>query len=101
MGHWIYEFLGCPDTGGYQQIADEMEPGEVVVRERVGGLGIVDGFVRERVDDLMRVARFRWVASGDPSAVMPELLRVSGLSPSPDGGPPVSTGNRYAGAPQL
>lgn len=73
MGHWVYEFLGCPDTGGYQQIADEMEAGEVVVRERVGGLGIVDGFVREGVDDVMMVARFRWVASGDPSAVMPEL----------------------------
>jgi hypothetical protein len=95
VGHWVYEFSGCPDTGCYQQIADEVEPDEVMVRERVGGLGIVDGFVRESVDDVMMVAHFRrvasgdpsWVASGDPSAVMPELLRASELSPSPDGRP--------------
>jgi hypothetical protein len=86
MGHWVYEFSGCPDTGCYQQIANEAEPGEVVVRERVSGLGIVDGFVRESVDDVMMVAHFRWVASGDPSTVMPEMLRACGLSPSPDGG---------------
>jgi hypothetical protein len=65
MGHWVYEFSGCPDTGSFQQIADELEPGEVVVRERVGGLAIVDGFVRESIDDVMMVARFRWVAGGD------------------------------------
>lgn len=85
MGHWVYEFAGCPDTGCYQQVADEMGPGEVVVRERVGGLRIVDGFVRESVDDVMMVARFRWVASGDPSTVMPEVLRACGPSPSHDG----------------
>lgn len=84
MGHWVYEFSGCPDTGRFQQIADAVEPGEVMVRERAGGLSIVDGFVRESVDNVMMVAHFRWVTSGNPSTVTPELLRASGLSPSPD-----------------
>ncbi|MGW2937997.1 hypothetical protein ACWDA7_40730 [Streptomyces sp. NPDC001156] len=102
MGHWVYEFSGCPDMGCYHQIADEVEPDEVVVRERVGGLGIVDGFVRESVDDVMMVAQFRWVASGDPSTVMPELQRASKLSPSPDGADrPVGTGSGDTGEPQL
>lgn len=85
MGHWVYEFSGCPETGCSQQIAEEVEPGEVEVRERVGVPAMVDGFVRESVDDLMMVARFRWVASGDPSAVTPESVRASALSPTPDG----------------
>ncbi|MFE1406160.1 hypothetical protein ACFW5D_21340 [Streptomyces sp. NPDC058770] len=81
MGHWVYEFSGCPDSGDYRQIAEDEEPGDVVLRERLGGLGIVDGFVRESVDDLMMVARFRWVVGGDPSAVAPALLQRSGLPP--------------------
>ncbi|MGW0994305.1 hypothetical protein [Streptomyces sp. NPDC002520] len=85
MGHWVYEFSGCPDRGRYQQFA-QVEPREFVVCERVGGPVMVDGFVRESVDDLMMVARFRWVASGDTSAVMPELLRATGLPASPGGG---------------
>lgn len=81
MGHWVYEFSGCPDSKDYQQITDDEEPGDVVLRERPGGLGIVDGFVRESVDDMMMVARFRWVASGAPSAVAPAVLRAAGLLP--------------------
>lgn len=84
MGHWVYAFWGCPDTGYFQQITHEVEPAEVVVRERVGGRGIVDGFVRESADDVMMVANFRWVASGDPTTVMAEILRACGLSPSYD-----------------
>ncbi|GAA3048547.1 hypothetical protein [Streptomyces glomeratus] len=83
MSHWVYEFLGCPDTGDYQQIMDEAEPGDVVFRERPDGLGILDGFVRESVDDVMMVARFRWVASGDPSTVAPAVTEAAvGLPPS-------------------
>ncbi|MFB6783631.1 hypothetical protein ACFCX0_41635 [Streptomyces sp. NPDC056352] len=37
--------------------------------------------MRESVDDMMMVARFRWVASGDPSAVAPAVLQASGLLP--------------------
>ncbi|MFF9318095.1 hypothetical protein ACF1BP_36435 [Streptomyces sp. NPDC014735] len=81
MGHWVYEFSGCPDSGDYRQIADDEEPGDVVLRKRLGGLGIVDGFVRESVDDLMMVARFRWVVGGDASAVAPALLQASGVPP--------------------
>jgi hypothetical protein len=81
MGHWMYEFSGCPDSGDYQQIAHDEEPGDVVLRKRPSGLGIVDGFVRESIDDLMMVTRFRWVASGDPSTVAPAVLQASGLSP--------------------
>ncbi|GED90704.1 hypothetical protein [Streptomyces sp. 6-11-2] len=81
MSHWVYAFSGCPDTKDFQQIADDQEPGAVVLRERAGGLGTVDGFVRESVDDLMMVARFRWVASGDPSTVAPAVLQASGLPP--------------------
>ncbi|MFB7324721.1 hypothetical protein [Streptomyces sp. NPDC056190] len=79
MGHWVYAFSGCPATGDFRQIADDEEPGNVVLGERPGGLGIVDGFVRESVDDMMMVARFRWVASGDPSAVAPAVLLASRL----------------------
>ncbi|MEU6010149.1 hypothetical protein [Streptomyces sp. NPDC047453] len=79
MSHWVYVFSGCPATGDYQQIADDQEPGDVVFRDRPGGLGIMDGFVRESVDDMMMVARFRWVASGDPSAVAPAVLQASAL----------------------
>ncbi|GAB2825297.1 hypothetical protein GCM10027073_63530 [Streptomyces chlorus] len=81
MGHWVYEFSGCPDSADYQQIADDEKPGDVVLRERQGGLGIVDGFVRESVDNMMMVARYRWVASGDPSTVAPAVLQASRLPP--------------------
>jgi hypothetical protein len=84
MGHWVYEFSGCPDAEDYQQIAIEDEPGDVVLRERPGGLGVLDGFVRESVDELMMVARFRWVATGDPPAVASALLKAS-LPPPPGG----------------
>ncbi|MGW4911871.1 hypothetical protein [Streptomyces sp. NPDC004270] len=83
MGHWVYEFLGRPGMRPYRQVADEVEPAEVVVCEGLGGQAVVDGFVRESVDVLMMVARFQWVVSGDLSTVTPELLRASGLSPSP------------------
>ncbi|MFI6359523.1 hypothetical protein ACIBJF_44690 [Streptomyces sp. NPDC050743] len=85
MGHWVYVFSGCPDSGDYQQIADDEEPDHVVLRERLGGPCIVDGFVRESIDDLMMVARFRWVASGDPSVVAATVLHASGLAPTRDG----------------
>ncbi|MFF7987336.1 hypothetical protein ACFZDK_51105 [Streptomyces sp. NPDC007901] len=52
----------------HQRIVGETEPGKVVVFERADRPVIVDGFVRESVDDLMMVARFRRVAGGDPSA---------------------------------
>ncbi|MFK0160564.1 hypothetical protein ACIQVL_30570 [Streptomyces sp. NPDC090499] len=81
MSHWIYELSGCPEAGCRHRIAGEAEPGKVVVFERVDRPVIVDGFVRESLDDLMMVARFRWVASGDLSTVMPELLRAAALSP--------------------
>ncbi|MEU6011684.1 hypothetical protein [Streptomyces sp. NPDC047453] len=84
MSYWVYAFSGCPDTGNHQQITNEGKPGHVVVRERPGGLDIVDGFVRESVDELMMVARFRWVASGAPSIVMPALREAAGLPPTPD-----------------
>ncbi|WP_433455622.1 hypothetical protein ACQPXS_46510 [Streptomyces sp. CA-142005] len=78
MGRWVYEFSGCPDSGGYRQIADDQEPGDVVLCERPGGLGVVAGFVRESVDDMMMVARLGWVACGDPSVVASAVLQVSG-----------------------
>ncbi|MET9089725.1 hypothetical protein ABZX77_49090 [Streptomyces sp. NPDC004237] len=81
MSHWIYELSGSPEAEGHQRMAGEPEPGKVVVFERAEKPGIVDGFVRESVDDLMMVARFRWVAGGDPSVVMPELLRAAAISP--------------------
>jgi hypothetical protein len=77
MGHWVYEFSGCPDTGDYRQTAIDDEPGHVVLRARPGGLGVVDGFVRESVDELMLVARLRWVASGDSPAAASALLQAS------------------------
>ncbi|MGW2697771.1 hypothetical protein [Streptomyces sp. NPDC001296] len=86
MGHWVYEFVGCPDTGNFQQIADEEEPGEVIFRERPGGLGIVDGFVWESVDELMMVARFRWVVGGHPSMVAPMVLEAAGEQLPPAAG---------------
>ncbi|MEU9398047.1 hypothetical protein AB0D86_49795 [Streptomyces sp. NPDC048324] len=77
MGHWVYEFSGCPDAVDHQQIAVEDEPGDVVLREHPGSQSAVDGFVRESVDELMMVARFRWVASGDPPAVASAMLQAS------------------------
>ncbi|WP_438307148.1 hypothetical protein ACSHXN_47865 (plasmid) [Streptomyces sp. HUAS TT11] len=80
MVHWVCTFSGCSDTGGHQQITNELEPGEVMVLERAGSPGIVDGFVRDSVDDVMMVTHYRWVASGHPSAVMPQVMRALGLS---------------------
>ncbi|GAA3784045.1 hypothetical protein [Streptomyces chiangmaiensis] len=85
MSHWVYVLSGYPDSGTFQQLVTEGELGTVVVRERSGGRGIVDGFVRENVYELMMVACFRWVASGEPSTVMPALREASGLPPTPDG----------------
>ncbi|MFJ9148438.1 hypothetical protein ACIRP7_10230 [Streptomyces sp. NPDC102270] len=34
-----------------------------------GGPGIVDGFVRELLDEELLAARLRWVATGDPAWV--------------------------------
>jgi hypothetical protein len=36
----MYEFSGCPGSEDYQQIADDEKPGDVVLQERPGGLGI-------------------------------------------------------------
>ncbi|MET8631559.1 hypothetical protein [Streptomyces sp. NPDC004680] len=80
MGHWVYMFSGCPDRGCCQQISNEVEPGEVMVLDRAGSTGIVDGFVRDSVDDVMLVTHYRWVASGHPSVVMPEIMRALGPS---------------------
>ncbi|MFD0134776.1 hypothetical protein ACFVIL_12510 [Streptomyces sp. NPDC127159] len=84
MSHWVYMFSGCPDIGSYQQITNEVEPGEVMVLERAARPGIVDGFVRDSVDDVMMVTHYRWVASGAPSTVMPEIRRTLGLSWPPE-----------------
>ncbi|MGW2935251.1 hypothetical protein ACWDA7_26100 [Streptomyces sp. NPDC001156] len=81
MTHWVYEFAGGPDTGDFEDSAGEEEPGEVVFRDRPGGFGVMDGFVRESVDGLMLVARYRWVASGDASAVAPVVVRASSELP--------------------
>lgn len=86
MTHWVYEFSGCPEADDFQQFATEAGPGEILFRPRSGGLGTVDGFVRESVDDLMMVARFRWVASGDPSTVGPAVLGEAGARPHPPRG---------------
>ncbi|MFB8183635.1 hypothetical protein ACFC8N_48475 [Streptomyces sp. NPDC055966] len=97
MGHWVYELSGRPNSGDYQQIADDQEPGDVVLRERPGGLGIVDGFVRESVDDMIMVARFWWMASRDPSTVAPAVLQASGLPPlARRDARPVRTGSESA-----
>ncbi|MDX3763084.1 hypothetical protein [Streptomyces sp. AK02-04a] len=87
MGHWVYVFSGRPDSGDYQQIADDEEPGHAVLRERQGGLCTVDGFVRESIGDLMKAAHFRWVAGGAPSVVAPTVLQASGLAPTREGLP--------------
>ncbi|MEU6654906.1 hypothetical protein ABZ904_37210 [Streptomyces sp. NPDC046900] len=81
MTHWVYAFAGCPDTGDFQESAGEEEPGEVVFRDRAGGFGVIDGFVRESVDGPMLVARYRWVASGDALAVAPAVLRAASELP--------------------
>ncbi|MCW7946707.1 hypothetical protein AAW14_33190 [Streptomyces hygroscopicus] len=84
MGDWVYEFAGCPETGDFQQIASEGEPGEVVFHGRPGSPGIVYGYVRDSIDHTMMVARYRWVASGDPTTVAPAVLQVSAeLPPTP------------------
>lgn len=46
----------------------------------------MDGFVRESVDDLMMVARFRWVASRDLSTVGPAVLGEARGRPHSPGG---------------
>ncbi|WP_406430179.1 hypothetical protein OHB00_00675 [Streptomyces sp. NBC_00631] len=85
MGHWVYEFSGCPDTGDYRQIAQDDEPGEVVLRERADVPSSVDGYVRDSIDDLILVARYRWVAGGHPSTVALQVLKAyEALPPPPD-----------------
>ncbi|MFL4903814.1 hypothetical protein ACJ6WF_11655 [Streptomyces sp. MMS24-I2-30] len=82
MGHWVYTFSGCPGTGDFQQIADDEEPPDAVLHERPDARGFVDRYVLASVDDLMLVARFRWVACGDPSTVATAVRRASGRTPS-------------------
>ncbi|MFB7595220.1 hypothetical protein [Streptomyces sp. NPDC056160] len=45
----------------------------------------MDGFACQSVDDLMMVARFRWVASGDLSTVGQALREHAGVSLLGDG----------------
>ncbi|MEU6511495.1 hypothetical protein [Streptomyces sp. NPDC046942] len=78
MVHWVYAFTGCPGTGDYQLITNQEEPGDVVFRDRPGGLGIVDAFVREHVDHIMMVVRYRWVADEAPSTVTPAVQEALG-----------------------
>lgn len=66
MVPWVYVFVGCPWTGDAQQITNEGEPDDVLVRQRPAAQGTVDTFVREGVDRIMLVARYRWVADGAP-----------------------------------
>ncbi|MBW8697959.1 hypothetical protein MBT84_00100 [Streptomyces sp. MBT84] len=82
MRYWVYEFFGCPHSGDHPQITYEGAPGEVALRERPGSLTLMDCFVRESVDDVAMVARFRWVAGGTPSSIAPAMLSAAGLPSS-------------------
>ncbi|KUL47527.1 MULTISPECIES: hypothetical protein [Streptomyces] len=81
MGHWVYAFSGCPELDDQQHVGHEAEPGAAIVRKRPGDPGIVDGYVREGLDEVMMVARYRWVASGDPASVTPAVWRAAGAPP--------------------
>lgn len=83
MGHWVLVYCGCPDGGDFQEVSRCEEPALVWVRERRGSPGVAEGFVRESLDDLMLVARYRWVTSGEPAAVVAQVLQECGLWPLP------------------
>jgi len=70
-----------------------MESGEVLVGERVGSLGIVDGFLREGG---CRGGPLPVAVGGDPYAGTSELSGAPGLSPSPGGR---TSASRAAGGP--
>ncbi|MFE9127322.1 hypothetical protein ACFYOF_18210 [Streptomyces sp. NPDC007148] len=57
----------------------EATPGEVALRERPGKPTLMDCFVCESLDDVARVARFRWVAGGTPSSIAQAILSAAGL----------------------
>ncbi|WP_413100184.1 hypothetical protein [Streptomyces sp. Inha503] len=81
MGHWVYEFSGCPELEDQQHLGQEAIPGHGILRPRPESPGVVDGYVRYGLDEVMMVARFRWVARGDPSSVMPAVMRAAGAPP--------------------
>ncbi|WP_413812514.1 hypothetical protein [Streptomyces sp. OE57] len=78
----MYRSSGCPELEDQQHLGQETVPGHAILRERPGGLGVVDGYVREDLDEVMMVARFRWVASGDPASVTTAVMLAAGASPS-------------------
>ncbi|MEU5636327.1 hypothetical protein ACIA8I_22470 [Streptomyces rishiriensis] len=75
MGHWVHRFSGRPGLEDQVRIGQEDAPEPVVLRERPGELGVVDGYVRELLDEEMLVARLRWVAGGDPERVAAACAR--------------------------
>lgn len=81
MALWVYEFSGCPDLPDTQHISknEEREPGHIVLREREGGVGIVDGYLREELDQTTLTVRFAWVASGSPETVTPAVIDAAGI----------------------
>ncbi|MDG4858127.1 hypothetical protein P8605_08170 [Streptomyces sp. T-3] len=82
MSHWVYDFAGCSGRGGHRHTGQRQPPADGVLRQRPGLVGLVDGYVLERIDVEVRTGYYLWVASGAPSEVATAVLHAvnAGLS---------------------
>ncbi|MFI8459083.1 hypothetical protein [Kitasatospora sp. NPDC085464] len=80
-GGWTYVFTGCPDLGNDIPSTGRAgeEPGHVIMAERRRQAGVIDGFVMVR--QVGRRVTYRWVASGEPETVLPQLLAAVTANP--------------------
>ncbi|MFC5886782.1 hypothetical protein ACFQ0M_47670 [Kitasatospora aburaviensis] len=73
VGETRFIFQGCPDLGAFGMPQHgSQEVGQMVIRERPDQPGVCDGFVLDRKGP--GVAVYRWVTTGTPEEVLPQVL---------------------------
>ncbi|MFD4400789.1 hypothetical protein [Kitasatospora sp. NPDC058478] len=75
QAQWVYQFRDCPDADDVEALAEEeSRPRQILVRDRSGAGGLVDGYVLQSIDAQERTAVYIWTQTGAPDAVAAYLL---------------------------
>ncbi|MGW2541641.1 hypothetical protein ACWC5I_12385 [Kitasatospora sp. NPDC001574] len=72
---WVCRFRDCPDAEDVEALVEhEGRPRQILVRNRPGADGLVDGYVLQRTDPKQHTALYTWVQAGNPDTVTAYLL---------------------------
>ena len=77
LQQWVCQFRDCPETEDVEVLAEqEGRPLQVLVRERPGAGGLVDGYILQSTDRREPTAVYTWVQTGEPDLVAAYLLEL-------------------------